>query len=667
MRRMGLATRTVVVLVAVFIMSTPPVGAQPDENPLPYATVSATTPWVAPDGDWRVELTLEREPPSGTHLRYAIHQPLPAKGLRDRIQESVSGGNLGPSLHNAVSLPLDQLRNGPTVSLTVAIRSKTGADDRALLPNAGIHPVAVELLGAGDAVLFRQVLFLTRLPETTEAPPLRVAPVLQIQVPPIVEPDWTATLHPEAIHAIDSAAEVLEAHRSVPVSLVIDPQLFGTAAFLEDPGATAAIARLSAAVAERPVLRSPWVPVDLASVVSSGGDATLNASLASAQQATAHELGQTPEIETWPIDPTIGPETLDLLRSLDVEHMLVRADQLVADSPDPLELAGRKIHLGSVNSGIDALVVDPRVQARIGDPRSTPALATHLAVTELAGIWFSLPKGVTGASVIDLSGIDDAVATELLGILEQSTGRLFTPSTMRAATADATAATTTVRRRREPVVRQLVRRDDSGVGPIAAELIRLRRRAASYHSTMQDPPTTAPLEQLLLTVQHRDMDASRQLHSLAAAGRRIDDDLARLVPPPTRTYTMTARTAKLPLRITNNNDRPTTVLVRFIGRRLEVNGGRALRIVLQPGSNSFRVPVLVRTSGDFTTRMEIRTADDRISIAETDIRVRSTAFSGIGVLLGGGALVFLVIWWAITIRRDRRARHAEPPGETTAA
>ena len=71
--------------------------------------------------------------------------------------------------------------------------------------------------------------------------------------------------------------------------------------------------------------------------------------------------------------------------------------------------------------------------------------------------------------------------------------------------------------------------------------------------------------------------------------------------------------------------------------------------------------------------MTIVTPDGRITLGRTRITVRSTALSGVGVVLSVGALVFLLVWWGrhtLDARRGRgrRPRHAigaadqqEPP------
>ena len=57
-------------------------------------------------------------------------------------------------------------------------------------------------------------------------------------------------------------------------------------------------------------------------------------------------------------------------------------------------------------------------------------------------------------------------------------------------------------------------------------------------------------------------------------------------------------------------------------------------------------------------RVTLTTADDQFTIAATELTVRSTAFSSIGLFVTIGALLFLAFWWGNHIRRSRKARRA---------
>lgn len=671
MRAAGVAARAATVLTLLCgALAASPVSAQSGPLPATGATVTEVSPWVAAEGEWQVELTLNGTPPAGSSLRYTIHQPLPRGKVRGELSGIVSGGDLGPSLHNAVSVPLDTVLSADTVDLTVAVRSRSGSSDRVLLPNPGIHPVEIELVDNGGSPWFRQVLFLNRLPVSNPPPPLRVAPVIEVQAPPLIGPTGAYQPGTGLATTIDQASTLIEAAPTAPLSILIDPQLLVAL----PPAERGAIQRLVDAVGARPLLQTPSVPVDLSAIATSGGLGTLKASITAAQRTLEHTFHRPPTSDAWPFDPTLSQGTEATLRALGVEHLLLHADQLVEARPSLDTFAGQRIRIGSESGDLDALVADAAVASRLGDIAASSGLAVHLALTELVGIWFELPDRSEGGTVVDLSSVRPEVVRGLLAFFDGTANapdgatenRPLRSASLRDALAAAPLATTTVRRRTTPVVRQLIAGQAPSLGPIATALERLRRRARSYHSTIADPSDVAPLDEFLFTIQHRGLSPADQLHSLAAADNRITETFSRIVAPPPRSFTVTARRARLPMRITNNTGRTATVLLRFAGRRLEVNGGHALRLVLQPGPNAVSIPVLARTSGDFTVRVEIRTADDQLGITATSINVRSKVVSGVGVFLGGGALLFLVIWWIVTIRRGRAGRRAmteAPPPE----
>ena len=74
------------------------------------------------------------------------------------------------------------------------------------------------------------------------------------------------------------------------------------------------------------------------------------------------------------------------------------------------------------------------------------------------------------------------------------------------------------------------------------------------------------------------------------------------------------------------------------------------------------IPVRARATGAFPLLIDVRTPDGRRSLSTSRYTVRSTAVSGVGLLLSVGAGVFLTVWWARHWRRTRRSRKliAEP-------
>ena len=57
-------------------------------------------------------------------------------------------------------------------------------------------------------------------------------------------------------------------------------------------------------------------------------------------------------------------------------------------------------------------------------------------------------------------------------------------------------------------------------------------------------------------------------------------------------------------------------------------------------------PVKTRASGAFPLNVDITSADGTLPVATTRYTVRSTAISGVGLVLSIGAGLFLLVWWA---------------------
>jgi hypothetical protein len=620
-----------------------------------YLNLDSVSPWVDAEGTWSVEWAVASEPPADASVRYTIHQALSGADARARLDQAIDDDVLGPNLQSAVQVPLAQMRSGTTARLDVAVRSKSGTSDRVLLPNAGVHPVEIDLVAGDGTELQHMVLFLNRLPVEDVAPAMRVAPLASLVSGPVIGSDGAVAIPGETRVAADSLTELLDDSPRSPLTVHLDPEVVAGSYQSTDPDDATRMDALIAAVGERPVMRTSWVPIDLESWATSGSLTTFQTSVLAGQRTLADAFDQRPDGSVWPVDPMVGPESPGWLDAVGVRRMLLRPDQ-VAPTRDLGDDAGttQRFLVGDADSDIDGLVLDPTVASRLTG--TDPTLAAHEAVTELQAMWFIAPKGATTASVVDLTDVAVPVASAFLDVLASDNPTLE-PSSVGEAFEKSTAYPESPRRRSGTLVRRIVREAPvTDVSAISRELSRLRGRAAAYHSSIADPEGVAPLDEMLLTVQHRDLAVADQLMHLAAIGRRIDEGLSFIVQPESRSFTVTARRSELPLTITNNGDREVTVLLRFNGNRLEANNGRPRRVTLQPGPNSITVPVLARTSGDFNMAVEVRTADDSILLASTGVRIRSTVVSGVGVAIAIGALLFLVLWWGATIRRNRRRR-----------
>ncbi len=126
--------------------------------------------------------------------------------------------------------------------------------------------------------------------------------------------------------------------------------------------------------------------------------------------------------------------------------------------------------------------------------------------------------------------------------------------------------------------------------------------------------------------------------------------------------TLTSRSSSIPVQLTNNTDRDVNVMVQVDSDQLEFPEGDFIAATLAPGTTRIEVPVRVRTSGAFTMVVRVTSPDGSLLLDTSTFDIRSTAISGVGLLLSIGAGLFLAVWWLRHWRRARRSRHLMPAG-----
>jgi hypothetical protein len=100
------------------------------------------------------------------------------------------------------------------------------------------------------------------------------------------------------------------------------------------------------------------------------------------------------------------------------------------------------------------------------------------------------------------------------------------------------------------------------------------------------------------------------------------------------------------------------------GDRLEFPDHPEGRMDLQLVEPTTRVDldVRARSSGDAPLDLRLTSPDGRVELGRSRVTVRTTAVSGVGLVLLVTAALFLVVWWTRTILRERgsrrRPRHA---------
>jgi hypothetical protein len=210
---------------------------------------------------------------------------------------------------------------------------------------------------------------------------------------------------------------------------------------------------------------------------------------------------------------------------------------------------------------------------------------------------------------------------------------------------------------------------DLGTWPERLDLA--RRRLLSYASLATEAADeVAEHDRRLLVSGDVALSTEERIHEADVVLATLDTRFAAIEAPARQTITLTARDGRLPLTLRNQLDGPATVAIELdAARRVDLPDGPRMVVELQPGTNQIEIPVHTRVPGDAPIDITIRTVDGAVTLDEVRYTVRSTAVSGIGLILSIGAAAFLLLWWARHWSRARRTRHraAHPSaGDATA-
>ncbi|MBA2280495.1 MAG: hypothetical protein H0W25_04560, partial [Acidimicrobiia bacterium] len=199
---------------------------------------------------------------------------------------------------------------------------------------------------------------------------------------------------------------------------------------------------------------------------------------------------------------------------------------------------------------------------------------------------------------------------------------------------------------------------------LANELRGLDAAVASYRTVFgPSDPLAGVVSDLVLTAAAAELTSGERRAVLGAGRAALDAQLELIAAPQRQRFTLTAREGRVQLSLTNGTDRPVDVTLELRGDRLELPeypDGR-VQVRLEPGTRQIDLLLRARSSGDAPLDLRVTSPDGRLDLGRTSVTVRTTAVSGVGLVLMGAALLFLVVWWTRTILRDRRAARGRHP------
>jgi Family of unknown function (DUF6049) len=633
----------------------------------PTVTLDGAPAWVAPGADFKLHVVLGGNT-SNLILRVSAH---PAVTSRTGFSDTLAGqgdSDVVDDLSFAVPY-LQRNRAGATI-VPVGLQDPATKRDfsRLHVERTGVYPLTISLSPPNsDPVATTETwLVVAEQPLDTR---LSFAWIWQLQNTPRTSDNAAAVeARLQTSGPLGRAATALKDAGTLPLSLVVGPETVETWASIakHDTQAATGLSEVRAAVADedrRQVLATPYVPLDFASLAATSPDAgadDVQNDLRLGADTVQSVLGVVPDPRTVFLDPVDGA-ALRIARDASASRIIVReqAVQPVQHVLTParwfgISSGGHVYPAAASNQFVDQLLAGPGSRAE----RAQRFLA-GLSLIALEAP--SDPRGIVLATPSNWDPDPNLLARVLTGLRGNPFVQATTLDGYFAAVPPDTNADGS------PIVTTLVPIKPKPPTVSAGQLDNARQALSSFRSLVgKHDPRVAAGEHAILIAPSSALDSQAAVHDLAT----IDHDAGAFlssISTTGHTITLTSRTARIPLSFRNGTGQTVRIKVHLASSKLTFPDGSSSVLDLPPNNTTTRFLVEARTSGTFTMLVTLTTADDQFTISSTTMTVRSTVFSSIGVLLTGGALLFLAVWWGNHIWRSRRARRSANRAAAAAA
>lgn len=630
--------------------------------------------WVAPQGAFDATLDLHGTGPDD-RLALTVY---PAVANRSRFDDSIRGENLGTPLSaNLPALPLSffdatpSTTGGSQITTNVPVSATDEPSFGIQLTQPGVYPVRIAITDDAGTQLDSLMTHLVRLPSQEGAPALALSMIVPVHAPPTFGPDGTAQMDSSALNRIDAALDAVRAHPSVPVALLPTPETVEGLAAVDQAaagsgGSATQISSLEAAVANRKVLGTTFVDLDVGSWLAAPApaDATVRAQLLTGAESIAAQIGVRPDTSTVLVDPTFTTEALAVFHFTGTEQLIVPQDQLAPLAGGATSSAALQAFEVADSNGqlIPAISTDQTLADRLTQT-DDPVLNGHLVLADLAVLWAdgARPRGTVLAVPPDLD-VDTRTYDAILdGLADRMTGSGAAPVVSAVSVDDLFVVTNIAANPNRPA-ETLERSYTAGpvrpLGDLPDRINQVTDQVAAYRTMLgADVSRATALDRQLLIAGAEGLDDDTRSAYIDGVAGFVSEQFAGIVAPDDQRVTLTAENGKVPITVENHLDYEVEVEVEVASVKLEFPEGNTTTVVLPPATSTrVEVAVVSRASGAFPVAVTVRTPDQHVTVASTRFTVRSTAISGIGLILSISAGLFLLVWWGMHFRKTRRAK-----------
>lgn len=669
--------------ISVLTLATVPAQRAVAQETTPQGTTPLTIASGEPTG-----LTLESQPAwtsigsvvpidlgiideyAGEQLKVIVHSAIATRTGFDR---TVVGESLGGTLTRLAPIAVSDL---PVVNgnrrLTLALQDAATPRDNTRVPitKTGVYPVVIAVQDpATGSERARIVTYIVAVPPgstNTEVPqPLGVAWIWRMVAPPALladgSPDPAITNQFAPNGRLGRIASALSSLGTVPITIVPGPETIEAwiAQTQQRPNLASGLAAIQEAATRNQVVRSPLVPIDIASLDAHDLGSEVGPYLSAGSDSLANSLGVRIDGRTAVVD-TVDPGALSRLREAGVDRFVVSRESL---EPAPTKLTpARPFNLESTTTSLTA-AADESGLGELLATSAPPALVAQRFLAGLSVVALEKPGELRGIAIA--SSATWSPSTKLLdSITAGLTGHpLLRPLSLDTYFDEIPVATTTGG---APLVRKLTRLSGPTVPSVDEPTYRrYQRQQASFRSLLPaDDQRIARGERALRvalssawTGEEGRQRAAAELNTIDIASQQF---LSKIRAPDGRSVTITSETASVPITITNDTGQAVRVRVTITSKKLSFPEGSTQLVDLPPRTRTIEFKVRARASGTFPALINVTTADGMLEIQRTQLTVTSRVVSGVGVVLAVGAIAFLLLWWLNHFRKHKGGRRATP-------
>jgi hypothetical protein len=585
----------------------------------------------------------------GRHMQIRVFRPI---NEPERILDTITNPPTeNPEIANFVIEDLGEIAVGSGDLFMITL-----PDDEVgemLRRSPGAIPVRIDLTDEDQAILDTLVTFVIA-EDTTLSARIDLGFVADAQSPLARRAD---SIELDPADAVDRVTDAVN-NAPAPVLISFAPETLTALADPTTDGGQRALDRIRRLLDGHLIPLSPWVSIDEEAWRLTSDPERLIRLFAQGREVTEKLLGRAP-MPIAHIDADATADTVAFLRSVGLTGGVVEPSQI--DDVALTQADRRPIEVVDANGiTVPVLVVDRAFEASlIGED---PELIAQHRFTEL--LFEAKTVGTDRGILLDLSTVDRVPLFLLIDLFE-TTDRLGLTSV------DDLLARPSARDDNGSVLRVELLATPPSSTELAASDLRLRMAEAvlDSYALMLAPAEglLAPLRDILTAAMSDELDTDSRRIFTDVIFDVVADVTAQVELIDSGRITLASRTAALPVAIHNGANLTMNVTVKTTSEKLRFPDGEELRITLKPGLNELTIPIETVTSGDARIFITVTSPDGHLDLTDGSVNVRSTAISGLGLMVSLVSLAVLLIWWLRTIIRVRRSRRAATVSPTPSA